>query len=445
LAPANATLLIAGAGFEPATFGLCARRRMDVAPHASDVACDDSIMGVQLRYRPFEADALLEEPSATQLRILEFIAEGFFEHREWPVFDWVQGHFEAEGINVWNELRSLPVHPNGYYAVALPTNREPDPDARVPLTMIGLFQAEVMGRAHTHLDRPFLQALNVLAELRRDAPRTYNAPRAFKILSRDLLERLSGVPDQQLTPRGLSDLLSREPPTWGGSLETDDEGNWVKSITRDVLPFYGVTDLRDYLDRLVETLALPAVAELPATPSPLGLVAAIDCLDTVWRLAQPGAGHLFQLNSAQATAQLAFDANTPAEFESRMSGLGDVLRSYQLPAAETGGEASATSAGSAGKKPKRRRGKPLGPLEKHLAELLPESGQRIESAVAVLHHVIDVRDAGQHAPARGKGASALAALGVGYPPTSATDAWSTITARTIEALNALREELATLT
>jgi len=89
-------------------------------------------------------------------------------------------------------------------------------------------------------------------------------------------------------------------------------------------------------------------------------------------------------------------------------------------------------------KGKKERDKPLAGLQEHLLALLPESSQRIEGAIVVLHHVIDIRDAGQHAPARGKGATALAALGVGYPPASWQDAWSIITVKTIEALDALR-------
>jgi hypothetical protein len=87
----------------------------------------------------------------------------------------------------------------------------------------------------------------------------------------------------------------------------------------------------------------------------------------------------------------------------------------------------------------------LAGLEAHLLALLPESQARIESAVAVLHGVIDVRDAGQHGAAGAKGAKALAALGVGYPPPSWRAAWSLIGVRTVEALEALREELGTLT
>jgi hypothetical protein len=117
-----------------------------------------------------------------------------------------------------------------------------------------------------------------------------------------------------------------------------------------------------------------------------------------------------------------------------MSALGDILRTYKLP--KTGEPPIAKS--------NKGRDKPLTPLERHLVALLPESRGRIKTAIETLGHVIDVRDDGQHSGARGKGAVAVAALGVGYPPQSWTDAWNTISAKAIEALDAIREELATL-
>ena len=58
--------------------------------------------------------------------------------------------------------------------------------------------------------------------------------------------------------------------------------------------------------------------------------------------------------------------------------------------------------------------------------------------------VIDVRDGSQHSAARSKSATALIQLGVGYPPAAGWPAaWSVVSARTIEALDAIREELVT--
>ncbi len=119
----------------------------------------------------------------------------------------------------------------------------------------------------------------------------------------------------------------------------------------------------------------------------------------------------------------------------------DTLKAYFSTRPKTDVPAAGEGQGA---KSNKGRDKPLTPLERHLVALLPESSGRIEAAIGTLGNVIDVRDGGQHSGARGKGAVALAALGVGYPPRSWPDAWNTISAKAIEALDAIREELATL-
>lgn len=203
---------------------------------------------------------------------------------------------DGDGIDVWTELLTLPAHPQGYYAVALPRQRKPDPNTRVALTMLGLFQAEVMGRMQTDLTTMFLGMLQIMAQRRRDEPRSTNSPRSFEISSQEMMETLAPLFRSKgtLDANILGDLLDREPPTWT-AIQQRSEGEWLGRIPRGVLRFVGVDSIRDYLGRVVELLTTPAIVVPPDAPSPLGLVATIDYLDTVWRLAQPGAGHLFQL------------------------------------------------------------------------------------------------------------------------------------------------------
>src|SRR6202043_575595 len=63
-----------------------------------------------------------------------------------------------------------------------------------------------------------------------------------------------------------------------------------------------------------------------AAPSPLELVAAIDYLDTVWQLAHGPGQHLFRFESLERPTKLAFPAQTAEEFDSRLSGFGELLR-----------------------------------------------------------------------------------------------------------------------
>jgi hypothetical protein len=386
--------------------------------------------------RGFGATALLAEPTPEQAQTLEFVAQAFVVRRyRWPVFDYVEAELEEQGIDAWTALERLPRHPGTAYSAvqwSRSPNIRPQPETPVALTVLGLYQAEAGGHVNTGMVDVFLALLPALAEFRRRAPRSPDTPRRVELSSDEVLAELKsrGIRDGWITAEVLWDLLKREPPTWGAGGSKMDDGTWTRKIQRNVHRFGAVTTVEGYIEEVAVMLAEPVTPVPMAAPSPLGLVAAIDYLDTVWRLAPGHSGHLFELHSAQRTAQLAFPAATADEFDSRLSGLGEVLRSARLPPGTAPG--------------RRERNRPLAQLEAYLVGLLPESQSRVERAVGVLRDVINVRDAGQHTSAGSRGALALAALGVGYPPASWPDAWNTISVRTIEALAALREELATL-
>jgi hypothetical protein len=225
----------------------------------------------------------------------------------------------------------------------------------------------------------------------------------------------------------LYELMNREPATWGARAQLSGD-SWDRDIPRQVRQFAGVKSIDDYIAATVELVYRAPAATPMGAPSPLGLVASLDYLDTVWRVAaRAGGKHLFELHSAQRAAQLAFPAQTENEFESRLTGLGEILRSVRVPASGT---------------TVKRRDKPMDALEDYLVLLVPASEQRVRAAITTLRAVIDARDGGQHSAAMSKGASALIELGVGYPPTVGWPAvWSVVSAKTIEALDAIREEL----
>jgi hypothetical protein len=199
-------------------------------------------------------------------------------------------------------------------------------------------------------------------------------------------------------------------------------------VVRDVFDYEGITSIDDYVARLERLTAMPQPAAVPAAPSPLGLVANLDYLNTVWRLRQ--GAPLFVVASAERAAKLAFPAQTSEEFDSRLSGLSEILRRLDVP--RVNGKA----------KPKKPRDRPLGVFENHVLTLVdPSSEGRVRQAIATLESVIFVRDAGQHSPAGERAVAALTDLGIGYPPGDWGQAWETVSAQTVEALSALREEL----
>jgi hypothetical protein len=355
----------------------------------------------------------------------------------WPIFDFIDGEFERDGIDAWAVLESLPiVRGNGEYPIAWcprPPGGRAVPTEHIGLTILGMHHAAQSSPAAKAIVFSFLALLPKLAMVRRSQSGHPEQPRQLKLSAGSslLTDFGDGVPGFPVLPTEfLYYLLGREPATWLGAAQLSGP-SWEREIPREIGRFAKVDSIDAYIAATVERVYQEPASVPMAAPSPLGLVAALDYLDTVWRVATPGGKHLFELHSAQRAAQLAFPAQTENEFESRLTGLGEILRSVNVP--------------SSGGKPKGR-DKPLDALSDYLVALLPASGQRIRASISTLGSVIDVRDGSQHSAARSKTATALIQLGVGYPPAAGWPAaWSVVSARTIEALDAIREELASST
>jgi hypothetical protein len=76
------------------------------------------------------------------------------------------------------------------------------------------------------------------------------------------------------------------------------------------------------------------------------------------------------------------------------------------------------------------------------AKRLSEAGrERVLRAKDTLKAVNYIRVGAQHGSAVAKAASAFNELGIDYPPLGWGSAWETVQARTIEALDAIREEI----
>jgi hypothetical protein len=368
---------------------------------------------------------------AEQQRLVDLIATGLGSG-QWPIFDFLDAEFERGDLDASAVLESLPrVAGADYSAVWCPHHpgQRPAPDQRVALTVLGLAHATPTAAGRIVL--AFLAFLPKLADWRREQPSNPNQPRQLMLDSASsLATEFRGVLDfPAVPPRFLFDLMDREPATRGGGASVADVGTWQREIPRHVRRFASVRSIEDYTAAIVE-LIYRAPPSLPmAAPSPLDLVASLDYLDAIWRLTTRE-GRLFTLHSAQRAAQLAFPAQTENEFESRLTGLGEILRSVRAPKST----------------PRQSpvRDKPLNPLADYLVSRLPASEVRLRRAIDTLHAVIDARDGRQHTAAGSKGAAAFIQLGVGYPPSNWLEAWTVVAGRTIQALDAIREELAAM-
>jgi hypothetical protein len=322
-----------------------------------------------------------------------------------------------------------------YGAVRCASGRPKTPqlDEEVMLTLLGVHHCErTRGFVPT-----VLEVIKLMSERPRTARLSTSEPRKVLI---SMTEIRSYFLSQRKPLDGpwlvlLHELMSTEPRL--ASVTGGVAADWSIVVGPSIRQFEGIEDIDGYVERIERLTGFPQPAPTLAAPSPLDLVAAVDYLDAVWRVTVGRKGmRLFTIPSAERVAKLALGANTPEEFDARLSALGEILRSGNAPAKEMESKKAL---------PRQTTENPLAPLEEHLAGRVRSAGEaRVRRAVTDLEHALALRDAAQHAEAGDRAVRALNALGVGHPISDFASAWTTVSAKAVEALSAIREELATL-
>jgi hypothetical protein len=376
---------------------------------------------------------LLDPLTPEQQKLVDLVAGAFYDDSEWPIFDYVEGTFDQEKLDATETLASLPsVGRWGYGAVwwigkgQVPPTRE----IELELTLVGMHHSRVL----QPVVAVFFDLIELMVAKRRGTRLSRRKPRKLSVTNEDVKFLLAS--ERRLsTPMWdplLFNLMMREPSIFATGVDKTPDGQWTKAIPREVDAYQGVTTIDDYVARLEHLTALPDVPMMPAAPSPLDLVSALDYLDVVWRLAHRRP--LFSYPSAERTAKLAYPANTQDELASRLSGLAEILRSAN---------ASAKAAAGAKHLPASSHEHPLARLEGYLVGKVDSASEaRVRLAVATLERAIAIRDAAQHAEAGERAVRALTAFGIGYPVIDFAGAWAAVTSGVVEALGAIREELA---
>ena len=378
---------------------------------------------------------LLKSLTPDQQRLVDLLGDTALTHGEWPIFDYVQGAFERDGLEGMDTFESFPrMGQWNYGAVRCDMGRRtPNLDEKVALTLLGVHHCSRM--------RPFvssvLDVIKLMGERRRAVPLSTKEPRRVLIPVSEIRSWFLSLRKPFDAPWFfvLHELMRTEPrlATLTGGVAAD----WSIEVGPSVRDFEGIDTIEEYVERIERLTAFPEPAPSLAAPSPLDLVAALDYLDAVWRTTVGRKGmRLFMVPSAERAAKLAFGANTAEEFDARLSALGEILRSANDSAKEVESKKQL---------PRQTPDEPLAPLEEHLAARGRKAGDaRIRYGVSTLEHALALRDAAQHAEASDRAVRALNELGIGYPVSDFAQAWATVSAKTVEALGAIREELAAL-
>ena len=375
---------------------------------------------------------LLDPLTENQQRLVDLTAEAFSLDSEWPVFDYLEGAFDQANGDAGDTLASFPRVGHWNYGAArwdgMGQMSKPRPETEVALTLVGMHHSKALSQ----LVPMFFSVIELMVVRRRATSLSRRAPRELSIDDEDVKQLFAQ--ERRLDAEGLSlvvfKLMARE-PMLGSTASLQPDGHWTKSIPREIKDYEGVKTIEDYVACVERLTAFPQPVAAPAAPSPLDLVAALDYLDAVWRVVHRT--HLFTYPSAERAAKLVYDANTPEELDARLSALGEILRSANASARAT----------NAAKLPAATRDDPLAPFEEHLVRTVDAAAEaRVRQAATDLEHALALRDAAQHTEAGPRAVRALDAFGIGHPVADVRQAWMTVTTRVVEALGAIREELA---
>jgi hypothetical protein len=359
-------------------------------------------------------DPLLNPVTDEQRYLLEIIGEAVVTAGGWPVYQYVQAKMDNCDLDLEVVLSSLPAI-TADQLVYSPVRRDRHGDDGTPIALT------VAGLAHLDQFRTTVATfLGVVARLAEERAAAQFDP--LKVVDVVVpFERLTRDFDEMAAPRvNLRELLGAEPATWLNQVFQGEGGAWFVRTGPSLRRFRGVATVEDYLARFRAWIAPGTPVQPPAPLSPLGLVAALDYLDVVFRLRF--GSHLLTFASVERAARLVFEAGTAEEFDNRLSALGEMLKGFRVPGKENR--------------------KPLKELSEFLSEHLPaEAATRVDRALAVLQAVTHVRNGGQHVGAVEYAATALPSLGLTFPVVNHAAAWRMIQAHTVAALDTLREEI----
>ncbi|MBP5896408.1 hypothetical protein [Streptomyces scabiei] len=196
-----------------------------------------------------------------QYNLLATIARSWLDRGEWPVWGFVQHHFDQRDVDADAVFQSLPrVGPDVPYAAgygfAVPMRAPINPSDQVRLTMASSI---ILPEMRMMAGDPFVRALEYMAAF-------YLATAIPADGARVGLLRTENFEDLGLKPwfvKRLPDLLSSEPTISTGGV-TFADGTWERQVNRSVRPYRGVRSIEEYVEKTCEIVAEWAAEFVPA-------------------------------------------------------------------------------------------------------------------------------------------------------------------------------------
>jgi hypothetical protein len=210
---------------------------------------------------------LLRSPTTGEATLLDVIYQAWGSHNEWPYFQYVDSTLykefrirDAQSVILGCPRVSVAPSGIGHYGwirSSNPTLSAQLPEDKIALTVGGL--ARLPQAAGTVA--VFLQTLAHLVEVERSASPSPTQVDLITVTSDEVQKALWRNLASPALVRTVGELLAHEPSTWGCNVQPNDEGGWTASPRSFLRRYEGITNVSDYLDRLLEQLA-------PYSPEP---------------------------------------------------------------------------------------------------------------------------------------------------------------------------------
>lgn len=380
-------------------------------------------------------DDLLREPTEDERKLLDVVMEDHITRDgTWPIWQYVeaklfqQHHLEAAPILAGTPRVAVRqgIGSYGWFRTSSTMFSSPQPPDSIALSISGMARSR---RGHPDVNR-FVAMLRYLCERQRTFHAQPDAVQQINVASEDIRAALSSIGENSSARTGfvwltsdddlqrLSKIIPEEPSTWNCTVTAAGNG-FVVNVAPFIRPYYAVTDVEDYVQRLVSEIAPKAPPAELSYPHGLALPEAIDYLNAVWR--EHSSAPLIKVPKAEVAARLSFTCTSAEQFDSQLSGLCQLLDALTMPD------------GSVAK---------LHEFDTFLNKHLPEGGyQRVHEAVLTLRSVFTLRAWRQHAADDRNWREAAQRLGVTLPTADWNHAWRRVHLAMIDALGIVREEL----
>ncbi|MGM9336718.1 hypothetical protein [Streptomyces murinus] len=199
---------------------------------------------------------LLAPLSPDQTFLLQTMTDQYGRSGQWPTWSYVQATLDLHRLDADALMHSLPrVGPqtNGYGLAWYNRLHHIAPDSRPALTVAAAYHVPELAAM---IGQPFLNVLRALVDIKLNAPISPDQAAPVTYTRETIRRALPSISD--LFMARMPDLLDFEPPTWGGSRSVSDGGGWTRELSREIVRYGDVTDLKSYVARVTELMPEPS-------------------------------------------------------------------------------------------------------------------------------------------------------------------------------------------